>query len=196
MLSLKDICCERKSKDESKDKSKVVNDDDEEIEELFNNITKLPSTDEDLKNPKSQLPQSGLKTKALQRLKIEFRFMKRLNGFLQSGESAEATSLISEYYSKQLCKVKDSDSTCNNQGWCSHCSSLMLLDNMWIMDCISDIFTDNFKFIQQITIMVNAPKGSAYEGKEYQINIDIPDNYPKAPLSCFLMQPIKHINIE
>ena len=44
--------------------------------------------------------------------------------------------------------------------------------------------------------MINAPQDSPYPGSKFQVNIDIPDAYPKAPVSCFMMQPIKHVNVE
>ena len=45
---------------------------------------------------------------------------------------------------------------------------------------------DNFKFIQQITVLLEGPKDSPYEGKTFQLDIDIPDRYPKEPLLCYL----------
>ena len=47
-----------------------------------------------------------------------------------------------------------------------------------------------------MTVMINGPKDTPYYGNKFQINIDIPDNYPKEPLACFCMQEVKHVNIE
>jgi ubiquitin-protein ligase len=133
---------------------------------------------------------SGLSKRTIERLKIEFRFLKHINDLLQTNQYKQALEIIKEYYHMQICN------DCGNKGWCTSCSKLELLDKEWVLECIDDIYTENFKFIQQITVMINAPKGSPYEGNKFQINIDIPDAYPKAALACFFMQPIRHINIE
>lgn len=91
---LKDICCERKSFEDDGRKNQKRTEEDKEIEELFNNITKLPSTDEDLRNPKKALPQTGLKPRALDRLKIEFRFIKRLNQYMIDDDKPQAIKLV------------------------------------------------------------------------------------------------------
>ena len=44
--------------------------------------------------------------------------------------------------------------------------------------------------------MINGPKGTVYEGNKYQLDIDIPDGYPKQPLDCYFKQRLLHVNVE
>ena len=44
--------------------------------------------------------------------------------------------------------------------------------------------------------MVLGPSGSYYAGNKYQIDVDIPDQYPKVPLECYIKQKICHVNVE
>ena len=71
---------------------------------------------------------------------------------------------------------------CGNVGWCTQCSTLSLKENSGILKCLEEIMLDNFKYIQQITVLFEAPKDCLYKGQTMQLDIDIPDEYPKAPL--------------
>lgn len=43
--------------------------------------------------------------------------------------------------------------------------------------------------------MLEGPKDSPYKGQTLQLDIDIPDEYPKEPLKCYFKQSIYHINV-
>ena len=87
------------------------------------------------------------------------------------------------------------DGPCGNVGWCTHCSSLTLKENPKLLESLDEILLDNFKYIQQITVLLEAPKESPYSGQTLQLDIDIPDEYPKKPLRCYFKQSILHINV-
>ena len=187
---LKDCCFTRDLK--SHPSEIVLTDqslDKQEIEILFRDNTKMPSGSD-----QGPLPKSGLSSSTAERLKIEFRFIKHLMRLVSAGSQNEAVDLFNKYYGLQLCMNKEK--VCGNEGWCVHCSSLELLERKDDLNYLDDILTDNFKFIQQITFMVLGPKGTPYESNKYQIDIDIPDKYPKVPLECYLKQKICHINVE
>ena len=84
---------------------------------------------------------------------------------------------------------------CGNVGWCTHCSSLALKENPKLLESLDEILLDNFKYIQQITVLLEAPKESPYDGQTLQLDIDIPDEYPKKPIQCYFKQSILHINV-
>lgn len=77
---------------------------------------------------------------------------------------------------------------CGNEGWCMKCSTLYLKENQGILKSVDEILLDNFKYIQAITCIIEAPKDCPYEGNTFQIDIEIPDKYPKEPLRCYLKQ--------
>ena len=83
---------------------------------------------------------------------------------------------------------------CGNIGWCTQCSTLSLKDNQGILKCLDEIMLDNFKYIQQITVLIDAPKDSAYKGQTLQLDIDIPDEYPKD--QCLSPEAIEQLRLE
>lgn len=88
MIVLKDMCCDRKKSD----KIKLDKDEEHEIEDLFNNNTKMAPIED--KFYKQTLAQSGLSKRAVQRLKIEFRFIKYVNNLLQQNQLDHAMTII------------------------------------------------------------------------------------------------------
>ena len=80
----------------------------------------------------------------MDRLKIEFRFLRHLMRLNRADKYDEALDLATKYYQKQFCKKKDV--VCGNEGWCCHCSRFEL--QITDLKCLDDLLTDNFKFIQ------------------------------------------------
>ena len=93
-----DCCFERKSA--NKDGKKTVDLKSEmELNKLFEGNTKIPIICEFYKYS-ARLPKSGLGTKAVERLKIEFRFLKHMFGLVGEGELDKAKEMFELYYSK------------------------------------------------------------------------------------------------
>ena len=89
--------------------------------------------------------------------------------------------LIEQFYKKQQCKrgikknkeIEDDsdmsmdlnkDGPCGNKDWCTQCSTLALKDKPDLLKSLDEIMLDNFKYIQQITVMIEAPKTCPYAG--------------------------------
>jgi hypothetical protein len=81
-MNLTDCCFERGLKKKRTKKSlelTMQEDDEDEIEVLFKNNTKIPEfKDRSIKFKSHKLPASGLSKSGLERLKIEFRFLRHL----------------------------------------------------------------------------------------------------------------------
>lgn len=113
--------------------------------------------------------------------------MKFISFLIGDDKHTEALFLIEQFYNKQVCKKvkrnkengseaessngkEDKDKKkepCGNTGWCTKCSNLSLKENPAFLKCLDEILLDNFKFIQQITILLEAPKESPYDGQTF-----------------------------
>ena len=127
-MNLNDCCFERGLKKKRNQKglqlTQIQDDDSEEIEVLFKDNTKYPEfQDRNIKFKSTKLPASGLSKSGLERLKIEFRFLRHLLRLLYEKKDSEALELVQRYYQKQICmntaKNAKGGEPCGNTNWCS-----------------------------------------------------------------------------
>ena len=85
---LKDLCCDRYQKPKGNNGTETRSSErnvEHEIENLFKDNTKMPEQEE-LYQYHSRLPRSGLSKRTIERLKIEFRFLKHVMELMHDGK--------------------------------------------------------------------------------------------------------------
>ena len=60
---------------------------------------------------------------------------------------------------------------------------------------MNSINIDNFAQDQVVKISLSGSDDTPFEGQDFDFEIDIPDDFPKIPVDCFVNKGIYHINV-
>ena len=130
---------------------------------------------------------------AKERLDKEFKLLRNICLCNQDMAYSESMSTVIEYYSKLKCKA-EKGYTCQYPGYCVYCSNLAFSED--IVRCIDNFSTANFKHMKTISLQIIGPSGSIYDGRYYQLLINIPVNYPSEPPTAYFGTQVYHINVD
>lgn len=61
---------------------------------------------------------------------------------------------------------------------------------------VSHVDVESFTKDQVIKIKFSGPDGTYYSGSDYELDLEIPVDYPKGPIDCYINKGIYHLNVE